>query len=161
MARIQGKTNVPGSEFRQIMALRPDIAKPWNALDEAMRFSGVVDAGLKEEVRRMVAQHSGCAFCASLGAPMGHYDDPRWAAAVAFGKAVATNPTDVPDADWQALKEHFSDEEIVELTAWITFMFASEMVGAVMKLQPASPDMKTMYNNWIRNGIEKAARAAS
>ncbi|THF55302.1 carboxymuconolactone decarboxylase family protein [Ollibium composti] len=161
MPRIQGKPNVPGSAFRQIIALRPEIAKPWNALDEAMRFTGVLDAGLKEEVRRMVARHSGCLFCASFGAPQDSYDDPRWAAAVAFGKAVATDPTAVSEDDWQALQAHFSDEEIVELTAWIAFMFASEMIGAVMKLEPATPELKTMYTNWIRNGIEKAARAAS
>ena len=161
MPRIQGKPNVPGSAFRQIMALRPEIAKPWNALDEAMRFTGVLDAGMKEEVRRMVAQHSGCLFCASLGAPQESYDDPRWAAAVAFGKAAASNPSNISDADWEALRAHFNDEEIVELSGWIAFMFASEMIGAIMKLEPATPELRTMYTNWIANGIEKAKRAAS
>lgn len=160
MPRMEGKANIPGSHFRKIMALRPDIAKSWNALDEAMRFNGVLHPGLKEEVRRMVAQHSGCAFCASLGAPIGSYDDPRLAAAVAYGQAVAKNPTGVDDATWNELQRHFSEEEIVELTAWIAFMFASEMIGGIMKLEPASPELLAMYTKWIAGGIARHSAAA-
>jgi len=161
MSRIQGKSNVPGTAFRQIMALRPEIAKSWNALDEVARFSGVLAPLLKEEVRRAVAQESGCLFCASLGTPADSYDDPRWAAAVAFARIVAIDSTKVSDDDWHALKVHFNDEEIVELISWIAFMFAGEMIGAVLKLQPATPEQKSMYANWLRSGVEKARRAAS
>jgi hypothetical protein len=121
----------------------------------------VLEPELKEEVRRMVAQQSGCLFCSSLGDPQGSYDDPRWAAAVAYGKAFASNPVAVSDEDWQALSAHFNDTEISELTAWIAFMFAGEMFGAAMKLDPATPQQRTMYQNWIKAGSSKALRIAS
>lgn len=158
MTRIQGNPKVPGTPFRQIMGLRPEIAKSWTALDEAIRFSGVLEPELKEEVRRMVAQQSGCLFCASLGEPQESYENPRWAAAVAYGKAFSSNPIAVSDDDWQLLSVHFNDTEISELTSWIAFMFAGEMFGAAMKLQPATPDQKTMYANWIEAGTSKAQR---
>jgi alkylhydroperoxidase family enzyme len=161
MARIQGNPKVPGTPFRQIMALRPEIAKSWTALDEAIRFSGVLEPELKEEVRRMVAQQSGCLFCASLGAPQESYENPRWAAAVAYGKAFSSNPIAVSDDDWQSLRVHFNDTEISELTSWIAFMFAGEMFGAAMKLDPATPEQKTMYSNWIKAGASKALRITS
>jgi alkylhydroperoxidase family enzyme len=161
MSRIQGNPKIPGTPFRQIMGLRPEIAKSWTALDEAIRFSGVLEPELKEEVRRIVAQLSGCLFCASLGDPKESYENPRWAAAVAYGKALASNPIAVSDDDWQALSAHFNDTEISELTSWIAFMFAGEMFGAAMKLQPATPEQKAMYSNWIKAGDSKAQRIAS
>jgi alkylhydroperoxidase family enzyme len=160
MPRLEGRANVPGSHFRKIMSMRPEIAKSWTALDEAMRFTGLLHPALKEEVRRMVAQYSGCAFCASLGKPIGTYDDPRLAAAVAYGRALAEHPTSVDDAIWDALKTHFSDEEVVELTAWVAFMFASEMIGGIMKLDPATPELLTMYTKWIQGGIDRYPTAA-
>jgi hypothetical protein len=161
MPRLEGRANVPGSHWRKIMSMRPEIAKSWSALDEEMRFTGVLHPALKEEVRRMVAQHSGCAFCASLGKPVGTYDDPRLAAAVAYGRALAEHPTSVDDAIWGEVTAHFSEEEIVELTAWIAFMFASEMIGGIMKLDPATPELFTMYTKWIQAGIDRHVASAA
>jgi alkylhydroperoxidase family enzyme len=161
MARIQGNASVVGTPWLQIMSLRPEIAKSWQALDNAIRFSGVLEPELKEEVRRTVAQQSGCLFCSSLGDPQETYEDPRLAAAVAFGKAFASNPVAVSDEDWQALSAHFNDTEISELTAWIAFMYAGEMFGAAMKLDPATPQQRTMYQNWIKAGSKTAVRLAS
>jgi alkylhydroperoxidase family enzyme len=161
MPRMHGPASGQGSEFRKIMAMRPEIAKSWNALDETMRFTGVLDPALKEEVRKNVAQISGCLFCASLGEPLAAYDDPRWAAAAAYARSMAADPKAVSDQEWEEIEKHFTTEEIVELNAWIAFMYASEMVGAVLKLDPATPALKDIYVNWIRNGIAKAQRAAS
>jgi alkylhydroperoxidase family enzyme len=160
MPRIQGNPKIPGTPFRQIMALRPDIAKPWTSLDESVRFNGVLEPELKEEVRRMVAQQSGCLFCASLGDPQESYENPRWTAAVAYGKALASNPKECSEDVWQELRIHFSDTEIVELTCWIAFMFAGEMFGAAMQLLPATSEQKSMYANWIKAGVAKAQRLA-
>jgi alkylhydroperoxidase family enzyme len=161
MARLTGKENVPGSEYRKIMSLRPDLNKAWNTLDEAIRFAGVLDAELKEEVRRMVAQNQGCKFCASLGLPKDHYEDPRVAAAVAFAGALASSPTGISDEVWAEVRPHFNDEELVELVAWTSFMYAAEMFGAVMKVDAATPEMKAQYSTWIARGIEKSRRASA
>jgi alkylhydroperoxidase family enzyme len=161
MPGMRGTANGQGSEFRKIMAMRPEIAKSWNALDETTRFTGVLDPALKEEVRKNVAQVSGCLFCASLGDPQDHYDDPRWAAAASYSKSMAADPKAVTDQEWALIEQHFNTEEIVELNAWIAFMYASEMVGAVLKLDPATSALKDIYVNWIRGGIAKAQRATA
>lgn len=161
MPRMNGLPNVPGTDFRKIMAMRPEIARSWNALDELMRFSGVLDPALKEEVRRNVAPISGCLFCASLGDPQESYDDPRWAAAASFARSLAINANNVSDEEWRDLALHFGEEEIVELIAWTSFMLAGEMLGAVLKLNPATPAEKEMYTAWIRSGVAKAQRVAA
>lgn len=52
MPRIFEIGTAPGTQFRAVMAHRPEIAGSWAALDELMRFSSVLPPGLKEEVRR-------------------------------------------------------------------------------------------------------------
>ena len=155
MPRIQPKPGAPGTPFRQVMALRPEILKAWHGLDEATRFAGVLPDALKEEVRRALAAVHGCAFCASLGDPAAANDDPRTAAAVALGKAIAAHPTGIDDAAWQAAAAHFSDEELVELLAWICFMYAGEMFGALMQFGRATPDQKRQYDEWRKAGASK------
>jgi alkylhydroperoxidase family enzyme len=155
MPRIAPKPG-PGTPFARIMALRPDIQRSWNALDERIRFSGLLDAELKEEVRRALAQQSGCAFCASLGRPAAH-GDPKTSAALAFAGKVIAQPKGVDEAAFDALRIHFSNEEIVELTAWIAFMVASEMFGAMYKLDPATPEEAAMYSRWLRKGSARAS----
>lgn len=157
MPRIEPKPG-PGSPFGRLMSHRPDIRQSWDALDEKIRFTGILPPELKEEVRRALAQTSGCAFCASLGTPLDSYTDARTKAAVDFAKRVGSNPTRIDDATFDLLRPSFTNAEIVELVAWITFMFASEMFGAIFKLDPATPEQQAMYSRWLKNGMERESR---
>ncbi|MFP3646019.1 carboxymuconolactone decarboxylase family protein [Paraburkholderia sp. SIMBA_054] len=154
MPRLEQATRA-GTPYYNIMDHRKDISRKWMEMDEFLRFGGKLDADLKEEVRRAVAQQSGCRFCASLGEPQSHYDDVRISAAVRFGKSVAASPTGVSDAVFDDMREHFSEEEIVELSCWISFMYGAEMFGALMNLDPASDQIKKMYATWLTQGKQK------
>jgi alkylhydroperoxidase family enzyme len=150
-----------GTPFRQVMGRRPEILKAWHQLDEATRFAGVLPDTLKEEVRRTLASVHGCAFCASLGDPVAVIDDPRTKAAVALGKAIAEHPIGIDDASWNAAAQHFTDEELVELCAWICFMYAGEMFGALMRFGRATPEQKRLYEDWLSTGATKSRVATA
>jgi alkylhydroperoxidase family enzyme len=141
------------------MAHRPEIAASWAALDEIMRFGGLLPPGLKEEVRRTLAQHSGCSFCASLGQPSPASHDPRAAAAAHFALVFSTRPAGLSDGEFDTLHAHFSEAEIVELVAWISFMHASEMIGAVLCLDAATPEQLKGYGAWLQAGFARFNRA--
>src|SRR5258705_2333678 len=107
MTRIEQATR-SGTPYFNVMDHRKDISVKWMEMDEFLRFGGKLDSDLKEEVRRAVAQQSGCKFCASLGDPQPHHDDPRVASAVRFGTAVARSPVGIPDATFDDLRQPFS-----------------------------------------------------
>jgi alkylhydroperoxidase family enzyme len=145
-----------GTPYYNIMDHRSDISRKWKEVDQLLRFNGRLDAQLKEEVRRAVSQYSGCRFCASLGDPKPDHDDARVAAAVGFATAVAQNPHSVSDEAFDPLREHFSAEEIVELSCWISFMYGAELFGAIMNLDPATESQKTAYAAWLKQGTRLA-----
>ena len=161
MARISEIAEAKGTQFRKVMAHRPEIGTAWSSLDELMRFSGVLPPLLKEEVRRSLAQESGCAFCASLGTPNAAEHDAQTRAAVRFALAAAHNPSGLSDDEFDALREHFNEKQIVELVAWVSFMYASEMLGALMRLSAATPEQYKGYELWLKTGYAKYERAKS
>jgi alkylhydroperoxidase family enzyme len=150
-----------GTPYYNIMDHRNDIARIWKEVDELLRFKGRLDPDLKEEVRRAKAQQSGCRFCASLGDPKASHDDASVAAAVRFATAVARDANSISDADFDPLREHFSAEEIVELSCWVSFMSGAEMFGAIMNLDPATDAQKTLYAGWLEQGKRQARKATA
>jgi len=157
MPRLEQATR-NGTPYYNIMEHRIDVARKWREVDQLLRFSGRLEPQLKEEVRRTVSQLSGCRFCASLGEPQASHDDPRVAAAVRFAAAVAGSPNRVSDETFNLLREHFSAEEIVELSTWISFMYGAEMFGAIMNLDPATEPQKKAYAAWLVQGARLAAK---
>ncbi|WP_148222902.1 carboxymuconolactone decarboxylase family protein [Paraburkholderia xenovorans] len=124
-------------------------------------MGGQIDPDLKEEVRRAVAQEAGCRFCATVsGAPKGHYDDVRVAAAVRFATVVASHPKGIADSDFDVLKEHFSLAEIVELLAWICYNYGAEMLGAMLDLDDASEAEQKFYASYLER-LKKRANIAA
>lgn len=126
--------------FYGILAHRPEILRTWNELDKAFFGpSSVVDNQIKEEARRTLAQGVGCIFCASLGTPRDEHPTAKEALAVAFAELVATDHHQIDDSTFEVLREEFTDAEIVELVSWICFKLGSNIFGALMKLNPATP----------------------
>ena len=54
--------------------------------------------------------------------------------AVGFAEVYLKQQGDISDAQFNVLKEYFSDAEISELCSFITFTTASQHVGAILKL---------------------------
>ncbi|BAH40016.1 MAG TPA: carboxymuconolactone decarboxylase family protein [Gemmatimonas aurantiaca] len=116
-------------------ALVPDLLKAMLGLESAIRTSGL-DHGLLELVKMRVSQINRCAFCLHLHATelqkagenaMRIHLLPAWRESAAFtprekaalGWAEALTllaDTQAPDADYDALREQFTDTEQVQLT---------------------------------------------
>ena len=78
----------------RILGHRPELLDAWASLRQALVVpSSTLSPHLKEEVRRTVAQHTGCAYCASLGKPAARQQDEKEALAVAFAEALAAEHT--------------------------------------------------------------------
>jgi AhpD family alkylhydroperoxidase len=117
----------------------PHAVKALLALEERIGKSSL-EKPLAELVRLRASQINGCAFCVDMhttDARKGGETDRRLAAvvvwretpfftdreraALAWTEALTlVSHEHVPDAVWEAVKPHFSDEEIVDLTLLIS-----------------------------------------
>jgi alkylhydroperoxidase family enzyme len=136
----------------RVMRRRPDILEAFGRLDATIRFHGQLPGTLKEAVRRATATRVGCDYCASLA--QGERERPpadiRESLAVAFALQVAEDPDGITDGEFDVLREEFSEEEIVELVAFICFVaIAGQMFGAVLGLEPASLEEAAAYQDVI------------
>jgi alkylhydroperoxidase family enzyme len=138
---------VSNSLLARVMGRRPDILQAFGKLDTVIRFHGLLPMELKEAVRRTTAGEIGCVYCASLGEPKTEAADRRESLAVAVAQLIAEDPTSVDDATFAVLREEFSDEEIVELVAWICLVaIPGQLFGAVMGLEAATPEEAAEYH---------------
>lgn len=144
-AHIEGDA-LQSSLLARVMGRCPDVLRAFGRLDNTLRFRGTLPMSLLESVRRVTAGEVGCEYCASLGTPRTEYTDQREAVATAFAQLVATDPAGISDGQFNVLREEFTDEEIVELVAYICFIsIGGQMFGAVMGLEAADPDEADAY----------------
>ena len=139
---VSGK---PGNSFEQIISNGPNAMARWWSLEEELRFNGLVDSDIKGEVRRAMAPEAGCKFCASLAPAKDSYPTARESLAVAYSLMLARDPKDLDDSVFDVLREEFSDPEIVELTMWALFMYASQAFGAALRVPAADDEEKVAY----------------
>jgi AhpD family alkylhydroperoxidase len=113
----------------------PNAYKAVVGLETYVQRSGL-DRRLIHLVKLRASQINGCAYCVDMHVKEARHDglgeqwinllcvwrespiyDARERALLAWTEAVTLLPqTGAPDADYAALREHFSDEEIVKLT---------------------------------------------
>jgi AhpD family alkylhydroperoxidase len=129
-------------------ALAPKSAK---ALSQFSHASGPADKRIKELVNLRISQINGCAFCIDMhwadllrqGVDPRHVNavagwreahrffDERDQAALNWAEAVNAVPHRTPsDEDFARVKQHFSDEEIAELTFAVGAIRAWNMLNA-------------------------------
>ncbi|HLH54757.1 MAG TPA: carboxymuconolactone decarboxylase family protein [Verrucomicrobiae bacterium] len=133
-------------------------------LFQRKRFA--VDAGLRSLVSGRVAQMNGCAFCVDLnsynllqatGSTAKAEALNRWReselytekerAALDYAEAMTDTSKRVTEKQIAALKNHFNDDGVVALTAWIAFQNFSAKFNAALgaeenglcKLPPGPP----------------------
>jgi alkylhydroperoxidase family enzyme len=125
----------------RVLGHRPELLDAWTGLKHALVGpSSTLSPHLREEVRRTLAQRTGCAYCASLGRPAAEPHDRKESLAVAFADAVAEDHTAIGDAQVAVLACEFSSPQVVELLTWIAFEHAGQMLGALIGDEPATPD---------------------
>ena len=73
------------------------------------------------------------------GEPVGSHPDPKVSLAIAFAQLVLQSRGAIDDSMFNVLKEEFSDEELAELCAFICFTTASQMFGALLRLEAEKP----------------------
>ncbi|WP_197381203.1 carboxymuconolactone decarboxylase family protein [Mycolicibacterium mengxianglii] len=147
MPRIE-PTDRNTDSFYAVLGNRPEIADAWAALDKVMLTdsSSTLSTALKEEVRSGLAQGIGCQYCATVGgAHSTEHLDPRASLAGAFAEQVVNNLGKIDDSMFEVLRGEFSNDEIVELCAWICFKLGANVLGALMKLDPATEEQSSAY----------------
>jgi len=120
----------------RIMARRPDIVAAWANLSATIMRPGAVPRELKNMVSQVVSRAAGCNYCMAHTGHAGERleippekeaalwefetspvfsEAERAALRVALGAGQAPNA--VTDADFEALRAHFDEAQIVELVA--------------------------------------------
>lgn len=141
MKKLTGRDAAHGSGIEpvEIWAHQPKMMSAMGKFQQAMRKGNTVDERLKYLVELKGSQMIGCEWCLDLGSQIcrksGFSDEellalPRYRQSELFTEreklaldytvAVMRTPVEVTDELFARLKEHFSDEQLVEITALLT-----------------------------------------
>jgi alkylhydroperoxidase family enzyme len=135
MARIDF-SRCGDTPFQRLLGHTPEVMTRWAALEQALVGSPGLDAALKEQVRRTLAFANGCRYCMAKGPPDRNQADMRASLAVGFAQLVGQDHRSITGAQFDVLRDAFSETEIAELVALICFFTAAQMFGAVLDLGP-------------------------
>jgi AhpD family alkylhydroperoxidase len=143
MKKLTGRQPQTGSGMEpiEVWAHQPKMMIGMGKFNHAVRKGKSVDERLKNLVELKGAQMIGCEYCVDLGSQIcrnsGLSDDellalPRYGQsdlftdreklALDYAVAVMHTPVDVTDELFAQIKEHFSDEQLVELTALLALV---------------------------------------
>lgn len=134
MTRIK-PSNYGGTSFQRLLGHNQKIANAWSNLGGTLEEDALLACGLKEQVRRTLAQSNECEYCKAKGKPENKKFDVKTSIAVGFAEVFLAYPKGmVPNFAFEILYEHFSESEISELCAFICFTTAQQYFGALMKI---------------------------
>ena len=143
MKKLTGRQPQTGSgmEPMEIWAHQPKMMIGMGRFNQAVRKGKSVDERLKNLVELKGAQMIGCEYCVDLGSQIcrnsGLSDDEllalphyrqsdlftdREKLALDYTVAVMRTPVEVTDELFAQMKEHFNDEQLVEITALLTLV---------------------------------------
>src|ERR1035441_5112632 len=141
MKKLTGRDPQTGNGIEpiQIWAHQPKMMMGMGRFNQAVRKGMAVDERIKNLVELKGAQMIGCEFCVDLGSQIcrnsGLTDQEllalqryrqselfteRERLALDYTVGVMRTPVDVTDELFSRVKEHFSDEQLVEITALLT-----------------------------------------
>lgn len=141
MKKLTGRAPARGSGIEpvEIWAHQPKLMSGMGKFQQAVRKASTVDERLKNLVELKGAQMIGCEFCVDLGSqicrnsgfsdaellalPRYRHSDlftEREKLALDYTVAVMRTPVEVTDELFARMKEHFSDKQMVEITALLT-----------------------------------------
>ncbi|MEH7353484.1 carboxymuconolactone decarboxylase family protein [Neobacillus drentensis] len=134
MTRIV-ESNFGETPFQRLLGHNKEVMEAWSHLGDALEKDGLLFSGLKEQVRRTLAQSSGCEYCKAKGKPEPDNFNEKISIAVGFAEVFLKQRGDISDSTFNILRECFTEKEISELCAFISFTTASQYFGAIMKLE--------------------------
>jgi alkylhydroperoxidase family enzyme len=130
-ARLGNPDDVVANGHLRVIAHWPKVAAAWLDLLAAMRDTGTLDPRLVEIVRLRIAYHNQCAHCMAVRfgddveeTLVCELNNPATAedlsdaerAALAYADKLCTDHLNIEDADFDALREHFTESQLVELS---------------------------------------------
>ena len=143
MKKLTGRKPQTGSglEPMEIWAYQPKMMMGMGKFNRAVRKGNSVDERLRNLVELKGAQMIGCEFCVDLGSQICRHSGfseeellalPRYRQsdlfsdreklALDYAAAVMRTPVEVTDELFDRMKEHFSDRQLVEITALLTLV---------------------------------------
>ena len=143
MKKLTGRDPQTGSGLEpiEIWAHQPKMMTGMGRFNQAVRKGKSVDERIKNLVELKGAQMIGCEYCVDFGSQIcrnsGFSDEellalPRYRqselfterekTALDYAAAVMRTPVEVTDDLFARMKEHFSDEQMVEITALLTLV---------------------------------------
>jgi 4-carboxymuconolactone decarboxylase len=143
MNKLTGRDPARGTGIEpvEVWAHQPKMMSGMGKFQQAVRKGKTVDERLKNLIELKGAQMIGCEYCVDLGSQIcrnsGFSDDellalPRYRQselftereklALDYAVAVMRTPVEVTDELFARMKEHFSDEQLVEITALLTIV---------------------------------------
>ena len=135
MARII-ESQFGETPFQRLLGHNKDVMEEWSQLGDVFEKDGLLTSKLKEQVRRTLAQGNGCEYCKAKGKPNPVNFEEKTSIAVGFAEVFLKQKSKIAESSFEVLRESFSEEEISELCAFISFTTASQYFGAMMKLEP-------------------------
>jgi AhpD family alkylhydroperoxidase len=130
-----------GIEPIEVWAHQPKLLSGMGKFQQAVRKAHTVDERLKNLIELKGAQMIGCEYCVDLGSQIcrnsGFSDEellalPRYRRSDLFTEreklaldytcAVMRTPVEVTDDLFARMKQHFSDQQLVEITAFLTLV---------------------------------------
>lgn len=141
MKKMTGRAPAHGSGIEpvEVWAHRPKMLSGMGKFQQAVRKGTAVDERLKNLVELKGAQMIGCEYCVDLGSQIcrnaGLSDDEllalpgyrqselfteREKTALDYAVGVTRTPVEMSDELFGRMQEHFSDEQMVEITALLT-----------------------------------------
>jgi AhpD family alkylhydroperoxidase len=152
MKKLTGREPARGSGIEpiEVWAHQPKMMMGMGKFNQAIRKGKSVDERTKNLVELKGAQMIGCEYCVDLGSQIcrnsGFSDDellalPRYRqselfserekAALDYAVGVMRTPVDVSDELFARVKEHFTDDQIVELTALLALVNLDRFNAAI------------------------------
>jgi alkylhydroperoxidase family enzyme len=143
MKKMTGRAPQAGSgiEPMEIWAHQPKMMFGMGKFNQAVRKGKSVDDRLKYVIELKGAQMIGCEFCVDLGSQIcrnSGFSDEELLALARYGQsdlftareklaldyavAVMRTPVEVSDVLLERMKEHFSDKQLVEITALLALV---------------------------------------
>ena len=118
------------------MGHAPHVLGAWSRLEDVFFGQPLLPGDLLEQVRRTLAVENGCQYCQSKGGPPDdNHPTIRTAIAVQLAKQFAEDHRLIDEGMLEVAKEHFSNAEIVELVAFISFMWAGGAFGTILGIR--------------------------
>jgi alkylhydroperoxidase family enzyme len=119
------------------MGHAPHVLASWSALEDAFFNQSVLNKELLEQVRRTLAESHGCEYCQAKGGPPSPTQTEfKTSLAVGLAQVYASDHAGIDEKMLNVLREHFTDEELVELVAFMGFMLAGGTFGKVFGIKP-------------------------